>query len=204
MTISGIPTAEGTYSVTNVGGTNSITLSGAIRISTVAPATLVVTQGHTSQEVNFGNAIETTVFTWGGGATDVAYTALPAGIEAVKDATAKTLTISGVPTGDGSFTVSTVGGMEGSQVIIVCGINRVLPTRVLTGDWYPIQDAYENRPADLQGNVLTFASGTEANPTIWDPAYVESGGSAPAGCTIGAINVEKEAVEALLGHCQAW
>lgn len=192
VTISGIPTVEGTYSIENIGGTNTIVLTGNIRISNIAPATLTITQGHAIQEVFFGEPIETIVFTWGGGATDITYTALPAGLTATKDIENKTLTISGVPTTDGSFTVTTLGGMEGSQVTINCNIIRVLRTKVLTGDWYHIQDPYENRPADLQGNVVTFATGSNSSyPTVWDPTYVESTGSAPSGCTPGAINVER-------------
>jgi hypothetical protein len=191
VTISGTPTAEGTYSIVNVGGTNSITLSGSIKISTVAAASLLLSEGKAVQEVFFGNAMITTIFTWGGGATDVTYTTLPAGITAVKDVTAKTLTISGVPTEDGTFSVSTVGGMEGSGVEINCNIVRVLPTKILTGDWYHLQDSINHLPADLQG-VLSIGNGSvAANPTVLNPAYVESGGTAPSGCTIGAINVER-------------
>jgi hypothetical protein len=113
-----IPTVAGTYSIVNVGGTNTITLSGAINISTVAAATLALTSGKAAQEVFYGNAMESNVFTWGGGATDVSYSTLPAGITAVKDVIAKTLTISGAPTEDGSFSVTTIGGMEGSGVEI--------------------------------------------------------------------------------------
>jgi hypothetical protein len=191
VTISGIPTAEGTYSIVNVGGTNAITLSGTVKISTVAPATLVLSEGKAVQEVFFGNAMITTVFTWSGGATDVTYTTLPAGITVVKDVTAKTLTVSGVPTEDGSFSVTTIGGMEGSTVEINCNIVRVLPTKILTGDWYHLQDSINHLPADLQG-VLSIGNGTvAANPTTLNPAYVESAGTAPSGCTIGAINVER-------------
>jgi hypothetical protein len=133
----------------------------------------------------------TTVFTWSGGATDVTYTTLPAGITVVKDVTAKTLTVSGVPTEDGSFSVTTIGGMEGSTVEINCNIVRVLPTKILTGDWYHLQDSINHLPADLQG-VLSIGNGTvAANPTTLNPAYVESAGTAPSGCTIGAINVER-------------
>ncbi|MDD4991440.1 MAG: T9SS type A sorting domain-containing protein [Paludibacter sp.] len=191
VTILGTPTTEGTYSIVNVGGTNAITLSGAIKISTVAAASLVLSEGKAVQEVFFGNAMITTVFTWGGGATDVSYSTLPAGITAVKDVIAKTLTISGAPTEDGSFSVTTIGGMEGSGVEINCNIVRVLPTKILTGDWYHLQDSINHLPADLQG-VLSIGNGTvAANPTILNPAYVESAGTAPSGCTIGAINVER-------------
>ena len=191
VTISGVPTAEGTYSIVNIGGVNSITLTGTIKISTVASATLVLTEGKAAQEVFFGNAMIQTVFTWGGGATDVSYSTLPLGINAVKDMTAKTVTFSGIPTEDGAFLVSTVGGMEGSTVSFNCNITRVLPTKILTGGWYTLQDSINHLPADLVG-VLSIASGTDvAYPTVLNPKYVESTGSAPAGCTIGAINVER-------------
>lgn len=190
ITISGTPAAEGTYTITNVGGTNSISLSGVIRISNVAPATLVVSQGATAQEVFFGNPIQTIVFTFGGGATDVTYTTIPAGLTAVKDASAKTLTITGVPTADGTFSVSTVGGMEGSAITMNCNITRVLPTKILTGDWYKIQDEFSAIPADLVG-VISLTNGSDATyPVVWNPTYVESAGL-PAGCTVGAINIER-------------
>jgi len=190
VTISGIPTAEGTYSIVNIGGTNSITLSGQIKISTIAAATLELTSGKAVQEVFFGNTMVSNIFTWGGGATDVTYTTLPEGVTAVKDATAKTLTISGTPTADGAYTVSTVGGMDGSTVSFNCNITRVLPTKILTGDWYHIQDAWESIPADLKG-VISLTNGTDAAyPVVWNPTYVESAGL-PAGCTIGAINIER-------------
>ncbi len=190
VTISGIPTAEGTYTIVNIGGTNTITLTGTISISTVAPASLQLLSGKAVQEVYFGNAIETIIFSWGGGATDVNYTALPTGLEAVKDVVAKTLTISGIPTDDGSFSVSSVGGMEGSAIDINCNIVRVLPTKILTGDWYHIQDEWTALPADLQG-VVALTNGSDAYPTVWNPTYVESDGTVPGGCTIGAINVER-------------
>jgi hypothetical protein len=109
----------------------------------------------------------------------------------MKDATAKTLTLSGIPTDDGSFLVSTVGGMEGSTVSFNCNITRVLPTKTLTGDWYHIQDAWEVVPAEIK-NVITLTNGSDpAFPVVWNPTYVESTGSAPAGCTVGAVNIER-------------
>ncbi len=81
--------------------------------------------------------------------------------------------------------------MDGSQVIINCNITRVLPTRILTGGWYNIQDEFSNLPADLRA-VVQIHQGTNAStPTVWNPAYTESGGSVPAGCTVGAINIER-------------
>lgn len=191
VTITGIPLADGTYTITNVGGTNSLVISAEIKVSLVAPASLQLTAGKAAQEVFYNNPIEIQVFTWGGGASDIAYTTLPAGLQAEKDMTAQTLTISGIPTADGSYTISTVGGMEGSQVNINCNITRVLPNKVLTGGWYNIQDAYENLPSDLQ-DVVAIHNGTNSSyPTVWNPTYTESGGTVPAGCTAGAINLER-------------
>ena len=189
VSISGIPTTEGTYTITNIGGVNTITLSGQISISTVAPATLTLSQGSTAQEVFFGNAIEEMIFTYGGGATDIQYSNLPAGLVANKNTTTKTLSIYGVPTEDGSFSVNTVGGMEGSTITVNCNITRVLPTKILTGDWYHIQDEFTALPADLNG-IITLINGSASYPTVWNPTYTESG-SIPSGCTIGAINVER-------------
>lgn len=190
LTISGVPSQGGTYSLVNVGGTNVLTLTGQIKVSNIAPASLTLSAGKAVQEVFFGNAMVSTVYTWGGGATDVTYTALPVGISAVKDMDAKTLTLSGTPSEDGTYIVRTVGGMEGSEVSFNGNIVRVLPTKVLTGDWYHLQDSITKLPADLQG-VLSIGTSNAAYPTLLNPSYVESTGSAPSGCTIGAINVER-------------
>jgi len=190
LTISGIPTADGTYTVSNVGGDNTITLTGTITISAVAPAELKLTSGKAVQEVFINDPVETMVFTWGGGTADVEYTTLPTGLNAVKDELAKTLTISGTPATDGSFTVSSTGGMEGSQVIINCNVTLALRTKILTGDWYNIQDEFDNLPSDLLG-VISLTSGSNAEfPTVWDPTYTEKG-TIPAGCTTGAVNIER-------------
>jgi len=71
--------------------------------------TLTVT-GDVNQTVTSGNAISNIVFTWGGEATDASVTGLPAsGIDYIKDAAAKTITISGTPTATVSYTVTTSG-----------------------------------------------------------------------------------------------
>lgn len=190
VSIAGVPTAEGTYIIRTVGGTNTLQFEGAIRISQVAPATLTLSSGKAVQEVVFNARMENQVFNWGGGAEDVEFSTLPEGLTAVKDSTARTLTVSGIPAGDGSYSVSTIGGMDGSLVTINCNITRVLPSKILTGDWYPIQDEYDKLPEDLK-NVVQIHQGTNSSyPTVWNPAYAE-GGSVPAGCSVGAINIER-------------
>lgn len=72
--------------------------------------TLVNTSGNKDQSVTPGSAITSIVFTWGGDATDVAVTGLPAnGLSVAKDASAKTVTVTGTPTATTAYTVTTVG-----------------------------------------------------------------------------------------------
>jgi pectate lyase len=62
------------------------------------------------QSVAPDTAIEPIIFTWGGDATDATVTGLPAsGISFVKDATSKTITVSGTPTAEVTFSVTTSG-----------------------------------------------------------------------------------------------
>jgi len=72
--------------------------------------TLVNTSGNKDQTVADGAAIAPIIFTWGGEATDVTVTGIPAnGLSFTKNATAKTITITGNPTVTTSYTVTTVG-----------------------------------------------------------------------------------------------
>jgi polygalacturonase len=85
----------------------------ATYFSAPLPAASLTNPANKSQQITFGDAIANIVFTWGGGATDVTVTNLPAGLIATKNAGAKTVTISGTPTVSGSvtYTVTTVGGI---------------------------------------------------------------------------------------------
>ncbi|WP_418264493.1 T9SS type A sorting domain-containing protein [Flavobacterium faecale] len=94
--------------------------------------TLVVTTANSNQDVVQGEALETIVFTWGGDATDVNVTGLPAsGINFIKNPTDKTLTISGSPTANISYTVTTTGttGTTSTQ----SGTITVVPPGTNTG-----------------------------------------------------------------------
>jgi pectate lyase len=63
-----------------------------------------------NQTVVNGTAISPIAFTWGGAATDATVTGLPAsGLTFVKDATTQTVTISGTPTANVTYSIATVG-----------------------------------------------------------------------------------------------
>lgn len=110
ITISGTPTATVTYSVATVGSAGTAaTGAGTITVSVSSSQTLT-SPTNKDQTVTSGSAISSIVFTWGGDATDVTVTGLPAsGLTFVKDATAKTITISGTPTATVSYSVATSG-----------------------------------------------------------------------------------------------
>ncbi|MGN8056434.1 DUF7507 domain-containing protein [Pedobacter sp. 22163] len=74
---------------------------------TVNQAPTLVVSSNANQTICAGSSIASTTFTWGGSATDVTITNLPAGLSVIKSG--KILTVSGTPTSSGSYTVSTTG-----------------------------------------------------------------------------------------------
>ncbi|MBN1187930.1 MAG: T9SS type A sorting domain-containing protein [Bacteroidales bacterium] len=117
LTISGVPTASGTFTVTTTGGSGlPASKQGTIMITDVPPPSLVSTD-NTDQTVNFGDAITSIVFTWGGGATDVTASGLPKGLTTLKDTVSKTFTLSGKPSSTATYTITTIGG-SGNAVSI--------------------------------------------------------------------------------------
>ncbi|MDD4971701.1 MAG: T9SS type A sorting domain-containing protein [Paludibacter sp.] len=110
ITISGTPSANISFSITTSGSTGtSVTLSGSITI--LSSQTLTLTSANNSdQTVTSGTAIAPIVYTWGGDATDASVSGLPvSGIDFVKDASAKTITISGTPTATVTYSIATTG-----------------------------------------------------------------------------------------------
>ena len=117
VTIAGTPTEPGSYdyfiaTTGTIDACKPASTSGNITIG-IDP-TLEAT-GSRSQSFCLGNDLSTIVFTYGGGATGVSQTGtLPAGVSAVTDDAAHTLTLSGTPTEAGTFniTVSTTGASD--------------------------------------------------------------------------------------------
>lgn len=116
--------------------------------------TLTVTSGNTDQNVVEGNAIETTVLTWGGDATDATVTGLPAsGITFVKNVNAKTITISGTPTADVTYSVQT-SGSAGTPVNIAGSIT--VGTVVTGGEIHNFTESgKESSFYNITGNLST-------------------------------------------------
>jgi len=150
ITITGTPTATGTYTVTTSGTAGSpATGSGTITVTTATQT--LTSSNNNSQTVNSGTAINAIVFTWGGSATDATITGLPAGLSAVKNTTAKTITISGTPTATGTYTVTT-SGTTGSSATGSGTITVTTATQTLTS---------------TNNNSQTVASGAAINTIVF-------------------------------------
>lgn len=72
-------------------------------------STIALTSGTQNPTVCAGFAIPTTVYTFGGSATNAVVTNLPAGLSSSVNTSIKTVTISGTPTAGGTYTITTSG-----------------------------------------------------------------------------------------------
>ena len=158
------------------------------------PIELKCITGNSSQEVFVGQAIENITYEWNDVAAGANVENLPAGL--TSSVSGNTLTISGTPTASGTFTITAYAPASSqSKPVSTTGmINVVIPSRILTGDWYLFQDAVDALPEDLQG-VLSIANGDGAESVI-DPTFEESKDAdknviTDNGWAIGAINLGK-------------
>lgn len=115
---------------------------------------ITCTSANSTQEVIRGKAIQPIVYEWNAVGTDAKVENLPAGLDYTTSA--NTLTISGTPTENGTFTLTVSGDASKSvKPIVTTGIiTLVTPFRVLTGDWYPFQDAEDQLPDDLKNDLI--------------------------------------------------
>ncbi|MBK7710495.1 MAG: hypothetical protein IPJ37_05815 [Bacteroidales bacterium] len=111
ITISGTPTASGTfnYTITLTGGCGTITRTGTIRVSANNTITLTSAAGTDSQIRCINTAITNITYSTTG-ATGATFAGLPAGVSGAW--LANVITISGTPTASGPFnyTITLTGG----------------------------------------------------------------------------------------------
>jgi len=209
ITITGTPTATVSYSVATTGTAGTpATGSGTITVTATGSQTLTPPSNN-NQTVASGTAIASIVYTWGGTATDVTVTGLPAsGISFVKNATAKTITISGTPTATVSYSIATTGTSgspaTGSGTITVTtgtpAGNEIhnFTTSGKTSSFYTITGNLSTSKGTVTYNGLTLTqclkieSSTSITFTTTQPStltlvFVESAG------TIKVDNVDKTA-----------
>ena len=143
---------------------------------------------NSSQEIVEGQPIAAIVFEWSDAGTSAVVENLSEGL--TYSISGRTLTISGTPQSRCTFKVTVEGSAEGVKPVTTTGIiTLVKPFKVLTGDWYKFQDAYDALPADLQGVIeLVQGDNSDANKaaTTIDPTKAEDGAQ-NAGYSVGAV-----------------
>ena len=111
VTISGTPTASGTfnYTVTLTGGCGAVTATGTITVTLLSTATLTSAVGTNAQSNCINTAITNITYTTTG-ATGATFSGLPTGVSGTW--ASNVVTISGTPTASGTFnyTVTLTGG----------------------------------------------------------------------------------------------
>ncbi|MFG4001335.1 Ig-like domain-containing protein, partial [Flavobacterium aquidurense] len=85
------------------------------------PSTITLTSGTQNPAVCAGAAIPMTVYTFGGSATNAIVTNLPIGLDFKVDPDAKTVTISGTPTTNGTYSITTVGHTAPCSAVTIMG-----------------------------------------------------------------------------------
>jgi len=180
VTISGTPTASGTYTITTSGHTapcSAAAISGTVTVNPIS--TIVLTSGNQNSIVCSGSAITSTVYTFGGGATNASVSGLPSGLSSSVNTTAKTVTISGTPTANGTYTITTSGHTapcsaatingtvtinpistivltSGTQNPVVCS-GLAIPSTVYTFGGSAVNAAVSGLPSGLSSSVNTTA-----------------------------------------------
>ncbi len=174
-------------------------------------AELALTNGPQNQSVCVGLSITPVVYTYGGGATDATVTGDLHGLIVTKDATAKTVTISGTPTANTNYTVTTVGPdvscasqIENGGVVI-----NSLPTPTIDGNdnlcaetvgaVYKTQAGMNNYQWTVSsGGLITSGNGSDSIFVTWNTAgqqtvsvnYVDDKGCTAVSSTDYAVTVQ--------------
>ncbi len=166
FTITGTPTAPGSYSytVTTTGPCVNVSLSGTILVNDNATVALSSATGTDGQTVCINNNIDNITYSIGGGATDATVAGLPAGVTWTYSG--GVVTIAGTPTVSGTFTytVTTAGP---------CDIPTATGTITVNA----------NSSLNLSSADETAGQTVCINSAITDIVYAVDDGSTGAGAT---------------------
>lgn len=133
VTISGTPTAYGTfnYTITLTGGCGSVTTTGTLTVTATNSVTLSSASGTNSQTKCINTAITNITYTTTG-ATSISSTGLPTGVTATLSS--NTITISGTPSISGTFnyTITLIGGCGSVTASGTITVNPTVLTPTIT------------------------------------------------------------------------
>lgn len=159
VTISGTPTAVGTYSytVTLTGGCGTTTATGSITVNPNNTITLSSLPATTAQTRCVNSAIANITYTTTG-ATGATFSGLPAGVSGVW--AGNTVTISGTPTASGTF---------GYTVTLTGGCATVTATGTITVNALPIISVSPTTAATICSGTGITLTASGATSYLWSP-----------------------------------
>ena len=173
FTISGTPTASGTfnYTVTATGGCTSPTATGTITVNPTAIIALSSVTGTDGQTVCINTAIANIAYTITNG-TGVTITGLPTGVAGLYNAGTGIYTISGTPSASGTFnyTVTATGGCTSPTATgtIIVNPNAIIALSSATGtdgQTLCINTALTNITYDITNGTGATVTGLPAGVT---------------------------------------
>lgn len=156
ITISGTPTASGTfnYSIPLTGGCGTVNATGTITV--MASGTIVLTSGSGTDNQSLCTSASLSPIKYStSGFTGANFTGLPAGVTGIWNS--NVVTISGTPSVSGSFNY-TVNLTGGCSTLTATGTITVNATPVIT-----LTKADETCPADNNGSIASVLSGGLTN-----------------------------------------
>jgi Pectate lyase len=203
VTISGTPTALGSYSfsITSTNGTlTSSALTGSIRVVSAAVPLLSLSSasGTNSQKVTAGSAMNAAQYTWSGSAFDAkvnwtgttSSTTVPDGITVSKDSLNEIISISGTPSTSGTYGWSITSNDSTQVSTALTGTLTVVPppTITLTSD-----AATTNQTVPfcigMTNVVLTYGGSATSASLTW--SGTPSSTTPPAGITVSTNTTAK-------------
>ena len=170
FTISGIPTASGTfsYTVTTAGPCVNLFLSGTITVN--ANSTITLSSGTNAQTICINTPLANITYSIGGGGTGATVTGLPTGITGTYSA--GVYTISGTPTVPGvfSYTVTTAGPCINNSLSGSISVDPVSVGGTLTiagSPATPFNSITLCPPLPGSPNTATINLGTHVGTVTW-------------------------------------
>jgi hypothetical protein len=168
ITISGAPTAAGTftYTVTTTGGCGVQTSTGSITAVNGPSIALTSAAGTNNQTVCINVAIANIVYTAAGGVTGATVTGLPAGVTgAYTGGTNGTFAITGTPTATGTFTytITTSGGTATATATGTITVNGAVTLTLTSAAATTTQTVNINTPIT---NITYSTTGGVAGATV--------------------------------------
>ena len=152
-------TTPGTFTLTvqEITKDNCVGPVQSLQVTVIELPTLQLTSeiGTESQTICLGSVIEEVTYSFGGSATGVTVSGLPDGVNSVVNGT--TVTLSGIPTASGNYSITTVGGAP----CAVASLNGSIRVNQLS-------------TATIIGTTITCQN--EASPVV---TFTGAGGTAP-------------------------